>query len=201
MDVPFSYFIDFLLAAGTSRVVTAAKQAREARGIPFDLYRPFKVVAVDVAAGKLQDSALDALVEHQQDRLARKHYPPLVKGMRSFLRRMARAGATYQAPPAPVSYPLPLGYAVSVNPELGFVIDGALHIVKLYCRMEPLDRARVEMSCGVLAASFGRALPSARYAVLAVREGKLCTAPDAAVARAMRAAKIDGGTYAAHREG
>lgn len=199
MDVPFSYFIDFLLAAGTSRVVEASKQARQARGIPFDLYRPWKDLAVEVAAGQQDGAAFDRMLGGLTDPKALKHYPALVAGYRKFLRRMARLGATWWASPKPVTLMLPFGYGVSVNPELGFTVAGAPTLIKLYCRMEPLERPRVEMMCGVLASALGPSHPGAKFAVLAVREGKLHAASDAVLARAIKAARIDGPTYAEHR--
>lgn len=199
--IPLSHFVDFLASAGIRREVVASEQARAAIGLAFDLYRPLKDLAVEVASGHLPDEAFDAMLARQTDAAARKHYPALIAGFRKFFRAATKKGATFAGRPREVYYAMPGGFSVRVNPELSYEIGDVLHIVKMYARSEPLDRSRIDLYCGVLADAFAPTFPAAVFAVLEVREGKLHVAAKKNLDRARRVAAVDAETYPRHRRG
>lgn len=183
-----SLYVDFLLASGGARATVARAHLRD----PFDTYSAFKASAVRAAQGQdVFDALLAGLPDMQRQRL----YPPLVAGFRRWLRR---TGATWAAPPEDALLLAP-NVAVEVKPELGLVVKGVPHLVKLYCRREPLERARVEMTCAIVAAALQ---PPAGTVVglLDVREGKLHTGGSPATRqRCARVALAEGGAYLALR--
>ena len=67
------------------------------------------------------------------------------------------------------------GIDVSVNPELGLVINGEPHLVKLYFKSEPLKKANTEIITHLMAICCASLCPSqpAKMSILDVRRGKL----------------------------
>lgn len=161
----FSLYTDFLLASGAARVSTVRAHKGRAE---HDAYKPFKAAAVAVASRARPLAILDAMLDRMDDRLRRLH-EPLIAGLRKFLVR--QRGAVWQAPPQSYWFLTPQ-LEVEINPELGFLVEGRKVAVKLYCRTEPLERARVEIMCAMMHA----ALPADwTPAVLDVRQAKLVT--------------------------
>lgn len=65
-----------------------------------------------------------------------------------------------------------MGIAVRINPELGLVIDGKPHVLKLYMKDQPLRRGDAEVIAALMRHAYGDG-QSVHYAVLDVQTAKL----------------------------
>jgi hypothetical protein len=68
----------------------------------------------------------------------------------------------------------PLGpISVRVNPEIGLLINGRPHAIKLYFRGEPIDPQRIVIVNQLLASAFCAAWPGVVFSTLDVRRARL----------------------------
>lgn len=65
-----------------------------------------------------------------------------------------------------------MGIAVRINPELGLIIDGIPHVLKLYMKDQSLRREDAEIVAALMRHAYGNGR-SAHYAVLDVNNAKL----------------------------
>lgn len=65
-----------------------------------------------------------------------------------------------------------MGIAVKINPELGLIIDGKPHALKLYMKDQPLRREDAEVIAALMRHAYGDDA-STHYAVLDVQNAKL----------------------------
>jgi len=79
------------------------------------------------------------------------------------------------------------GMVVQVNPELGLVVDGKRHLVKLYFKAEPLAKNRAELVLHLLDAVCAKKMKeAATVAILDVRNAKLFAGVSASTAHALQ---------------
>lgn len=167
-SVPFSNFIDFVLASGVNKItqVRHLKQGRD--DLSSDFYRPLLEAIVDMHVKGLDTSVLDALAETAIDPRERRIFPKLVNGYKKFLQQ---GKMTWFEPPIR-DYPLgPLG--VRVDPEIGLLIDGRPHAIKLYFRGDPLSPQRIVVVNQLLANALSPTWPVTVFSVLDVRRARL----------------------------
>lgn len=167
-SVPMTQFIDFVLTSGTGKV-TAIKQLRQGQDERFsDFYRPVREAIVDMHEKGLSTDVLDALLVSLVDPREKRIFPKVVSGYKKFL----RSGLMTWFEPPMRHYPLgPI--AVRVVPEVGLLIDGRPHAIKLYFRGDPLSPQRAMVTNELLAGAFSATWPGTVCAVLDVRRGRL----------------------------
>lgn len=167
-SVSISYFVDFVLTSGTGKL-TSVKQLKQGKDERFsDFYRPVREAIVDMHEKGLGDAYLDALIVWLVDPREKRIFPKVVDGYKKFLRQ---GKVTWFEPPMR-DYPLgPI--SVRVNPEVGLLIDGRPHVLKLYFRGDPVSPQRVMVVNQLLASAFGSIWPGTVFSVLDVRRAKL----------------------------
>lgn len=167
-SIPFASFIDFVLTSGTGKL-TQVKQLKQGQNERVtDFYRPLREAIVDMHVTGLDTAVLDGLVETLIDPREKRIFPKLVEGYKKFLRQ---GKMTWFEPPLR-DYPLgPL--SVRVNPEVGLLIDGRPHAIKLYFRGDPLSPQRVMVSNQLLANALATTWPGTVFAILDVRRARL----------------------------
>ncbi|HSN98769.1 MAG TPA: hypothetical protein VLS89_10810 [Candidatus Nanopelagicales bacterium] len=169
--ISMTYFVDFVLKAGTPKL-TGVREFKERKDELFtDFYRQVRESIVDMHRGGKSDRVLDDFLAAQTDERRRRIYPGLVAGYRKFL---ASGKTTWFDPPLGTHR---LGEVeVNVNPELGLVIDGKPHVIKMYFRGEPLSAKRLTVILNLLTNGLADvAAPGTVFAVLDVRKAKLHT--------------------------
>jgi hypothetical protein len=168
--ISLTYFVDFVLKAGTPKLA-GVREFKEHRSEHLtDFYKPLRETIVDMHEAKKSDKVLDALVDEVKDERKRKIYPSLIEGYRKFL---ASSSMTWFTPPVGV---LPIGdLEVNINPELGFKINGAPHLIKMYFRGEALAQKRISLVLTMINAALKPAVPGATFAMLDVKNAKLHT--------------------------
>ena len=172
MRLTLTDLVDIVSASGTPKV-TKVKQVkhRGAYSPATDFYRPFReqVAEVHAAGGKPGD--LDRVLRDLQDAKKVSAYPALVDGYKKWwgkkpLKFSKPTARDYSA----------IGVDVGVNPELLFDINGALFLVKLYMKADPLAKNRVEVITHLMHVVHAPHVPvGTTMAVLDVRRAKLIT--------------------------
>ncbi|MFO0588756.1 MAG: hypothetical protein U0441_14495 [Polyangiaceae bacterium] len=167
-SISLSYFVDFVLTSGTGKL-TSVKQLKQGRDERFsDFYRPVREAIVDMHQKGLDTIVLDDLLSTLVDPRERRIFPKVVNGYKKFLRQ---GKMTWFEPPMR-DYPLgPIN--VRVNPEIGLLIDGRPHAIKLYFRGDPLSPQRILVVNQLLANALSTTWPGTVFSVLDVRRARL----------------------------
>lgn len=168
--ISLTYFVDFVLATGAPKLRGVRDYKERKDDACSDFYRPIRKAIVDLQRHGLSASTLDSVCHSETDETRKKHYPRVVAGYRAFL---ADGAKNFFEPPRAT---LALGALdVDVNPELGLVIDGKPHLVKLYFRSEPLSPRRTALVLALLSRGLCESHPEFVPAILDVRSAKLHT--------------------------
>jgi hypothetical protein len=168
--ISLTYFVDFVLKAGTPKL-TGVREFKERKDdLSFDFYRQIREAIVDMHRSNKPDAVLDEFLAAQRDERRRRVYPSIVAGYRKFLES---AKMTWFEPPVGTHR---LGdLDININPDLGLVIDGKPHLIKIYFRGEPLSGKRTSVVLNLLAGGLAESHPGKVLALLDVRNAKLHT--------------------------
>jgi hypothetical protein len=168
--ISLTYFVDFVLKAGTPKLAGVREFKERKDELSFDFYRQVRDAMVDMHRSNQPDAVLDDFLVAQHDERRRRIYPSIVAGYRRFL---SSAKMAWFDPPIG-SFQLG-DVAVNINPDLGLVIDGKPHLIKIYFRGEPLSSKRTSVVLNLLAGGLGDSCPGKTLALLDVRNAKLHT--------------------------
>jgi hypothetical protein len=168
-SIGLASFVDYVLTSGTGKL-TAVKQIKAGHDERFsDFYRPVREAIAEMHRAGLDTVVLDDLVASLVDPRERRIFPKVVTGYKKLLRSFAKM--TWFEPPMR-DYPIgPI--TVRVAPELGFLINGRPHAIKLYFGGEPLDPQRILVTNQLLASALATTWPGTVFAVLDVRRARL----------------------------
>jgi len=171
--VSLTYFVDFVLSSGTPKLTGVREYKERKDELSMDFYRPMREAIVEMHRKGEPSAVLDEVAATQAVERRRRIYPVVASGYRRFL--ASRDVRWFEPPQA--SHRLG-DIELNINPELGLVIDGRPHLVKLHMRCERLASRRAALMLGLLSAG----LKSAEHeiAVLDVQRARLHTsaAPD-----------------------
>jgi hypothetical protein len=143
--ISLTYFVDFILASGTPKLRGVRDYKERKDDLCSDFYRPLREAIVNMHRQSSSLSTLDNVCRNETGETRKKHYPSVVAGYRAFL---AQGVKNFFEPPRAGLALGPL--EVDVNPELGLVIDGKPHLVKLYFRNDPLAPRRTALVLALL---------------------------------------------------
>lgn len=166
--VSLTYFVDFVLKVGTPKLA-GVKEFKEHRYDHLtDFYKPLREAVIEMQEKGRPDSSLDDFLGTLTDERKRRIFPSLVQGYRKFTHSRPMK---WFSPPSAV---LPVGdLELSINPELGFEIEGTPHIIKTYFRGEPLAQKRVQVVLGLITSALGASRPGTVFSMLDVKNAKL----------------------------
>lgn len=192
--VPMSAFVDYAISAGTTRLTQVRELHRD--GGRFDFYKPLREVIADMHRAGSPPGVLKQFAAGQLDPRYARLYPKVVAGYLRWLSSLEKAST------APVWFEppmrdLPLGpIAVQVSPEVGLLIEGRPHVIKLFMRGEPIGKNRVAFTTALMEWAFAVTWPGVTFAVLDVRRAKLYSfkeqhVSDLLVAEALSFAHLD----------
>lgn len=168
--ISLTYFVDFVLKAGTPKLAGVREWKERKDDLSFDFYRQIRESIVDMHRSGKPDAVLDDFLAAQRDERRRRVYPSIIEGYRRFL---SSAKMTWFDPPVGSCK---LGdVEVNINPDLGLVIDGKPHLIKIYFRGEPLSAKRTSVVLNLLAGGLADTNPGKALALLDVRNAKLHT--------------------------
>lgn len=107
-----------------------------------------------------------------QSEIKKGRFPEAISGYNKFLKKKTE---WFEPPRALWEHE---GVRISVNLELGFIIDGKPTVIKRYFKNEPLSKNKIDLTralmCGALQS---KAPPEAVFGVLDVQRGKLFKTP------------------------
>lgn len=174
-----SSFIDFALAAGTSKMTVVADHKRNRDSPVTDFYRPIREAIAAIHRHKLDaHGVFENVLMHTGDERAKRIFPSIIAGHATFLKAFS---ALPWIEPTTAALPAGTGLGIAINPEVGFILNGYPHHLKLYLRREPLSQRRVDFTVAAMAV----ALPvrrDERLAVLDLRNGRVCYLSEKAAA-------------------
>lgn len=142
-------FTDFALSSGAPKVTLLSEFRRNRDSPVTDFYKPLRETIVDIhKRGRDPAEAFAMLMMHVGDERAKRIYPEIIMGHGAFVG--AHVPLPYFAP-CTAAFPAGPGLSIAINPELGLVIAGVRHHVKLYLRKEPLGQKRVDFTIALMA--------------------------------------------------
>lgn len=168
-NISLDNFVDYCLTTGPGRVslVRQLKQGEDERFS--DFYRPLRDAIVDMhTKGEDPHDALDQALARRSDPRERRLFPKAIHGYRRFL----QTDKMVWFEPPMRDYPLgPIG--VRAAPEVGLLIGGRPHAIKLYFRGDELPPERAMLTNQILSSALGATWPGTVFATLDVRRAKL----------------------------
>ena len=167
--VSLTYFVDFVMKSGTPKLTVVRDFKDRDKYEPFaDFYKMIREAMVESHKGPLPKKALDKFFTVVKDEKRRKVYPHIIKGHKRFL---GRKSVTWFQPPTGICR---IGEMdVSVNPELGLLIDDVPHVIKLYFKEGRLVSNRVSAIVHLMNRALSQAAPGSVFGLLDVRHSKL----------------------------
>ena len=183
-SISLSYFVDFMMTSGTSRLTSVRHISDGPDERYSDFYRPAREAIVDMHRKGLDTRVLADFLDSLVDPHEKRIFPKVVVGYSKFLRQQRRL--TWFEPPFR-DHAL-AGVSVRVNPEIGLLIDGRPHAIKLYFRGEPLSPRRAVLVNEVIGNALASTWPGTVFGVLDVRRARLfAREPKAGVGRLIHA--------------
>lgn len=170
--VPLNVFVDFMLTAGVNRLTMARELAVGNSEHFAEFYGPVRDVIVNMHEHGYGADILDAFIMSRSDPRERRVFPKVVAGYQKFLKS---AKMTWFVPPLR-EWPLaPL--SIRIAPELGLLIDGRPHAIKLYFRGDPPESSRISLTAAALFCALSPTWPGTVFALLDVRRARLYAPP------------------------
>lgn len=167
--VSLTYFVDFVMKSGTPKLSVVRDFKERDKYEPFaDFYKMVREAIVESHKGPLPKKSLDKFLAIVRDEKRRKVYPTIIKGHKRFL---GRKSVTWFQPPVGLCK---IGNMdISVNPELGLLIDDVPHVIKLYFKEGRLVSNRVSAIVHLMSRALSQAAPGSVFGLLDVRHSKL----------------------------
>lgn len=174
-EISLTDFVDFVAKSGTPKLTHVRRLKGRGEYSPAgDFWKRLRDGIIEFHKREtLNKSTLDSIAKGLTDSKKQNNYPRAIRQYKAFL---GRKRITWFKPPSECwSHS---GLDVRVNPELGLVINGKRHIVKLYFKGTPLVRNKAEMILLLMQ----QALPDTHagdvFAVLDVQSKKLIASAD-----------------------
>lgn len=162
-------FVDAVSAAGTPK----ATKVKEIKHRPsyqpqFDYWKRLRDHIVDVHQHQFEKSRLEDILSNISLNKS-SNYKSLITAYTSWWGRKAISWFE------PVSGLYTVhGVEVSVNPELGLIINGSTHLIKLYFKAKPLAKNRIDIITHLMHKQLmGLSRPETKMSVLDIRQKKL----------------------------
>jgi hypothetical protein len=133
--------IDVVSKSGTPKATKVRQiKNRPAYQPAIDFYKPLRDAFVKIHTEGSDRASLDGIVPKLTDVKKISSYPELVEGYKKW---WGKKKIGWFVPPRGTYGHS--GINISVNPELGLVIDGARVVVKLYMKADPISQYRVDL--------------------------------------------------------
>ena len=175
VHISLTEFVDFVAKSGTPKL-TLVKTVKDRHKVGYDpktdFYKPLREGIVSLHKAGRAKAAFDSLTNGLTDQKKITAYPELVKGYKKFL---GTKNIAWFKPPQDVwTFQ---GLAVSINPEVGLIINGNRHAIKLYFKAETLSKLRVDAINELMHQVLGSGKTHPTFSILDIRNSKLHSAP------------------------
>ncbi|NKB87176.1 MAG: hypothetical protein GKS06_03010 [Acidobacteria bacterium] len=178
--------VDIVSASGTPKLTKVrGVMNRDDYEPAFDYYKQFRDAVLATHRANEGKAALTKRLSNVANPKKVQNYDVLLKGYKSW---WGHKTLKWSKPPK-ADY-LQNGVSVRVNPELGLLVNGTPHVIKLYLKADKLSKLRVDLITHVMELVLrGSARKGAVMSVLDVRRSKLIspTVPIADLTAALNA--------------
>ncbi|WP_394824450.1 hypothetical protein [Pendulispora albinea] len=168
-NVSLTYFVNFVLKAGTPRITVVKEfKGRDVYDPQTDFYKMLRERVIETFRSGQPIGSLESWASsvHEKKRAA---YLAVITGLKRFVGR--RAHEWFEPPRENFTLG---GIPLNVNPELGLMIEGVPHIIKLYLKDDPpLVKNRTQLILRILETALSATSPGCTFAVLDARKGRL----------------------------
>ncbi len=178
VPVRLTNFLDFVCKTTTQKLTVVRKQKKEnAEGyeVYADFYKAVREGIVNMHKRGRPKSVLDAILNGLSDERKQRAYAEVIAGYKKFLGR--KKVSWFHPPKDDWTH---AGLAMSLKPEVGFIINGERRAIKLYMRQKPkLKKSNADIITHLMdfvLVPGKRTRP--RFCVLDVRRNKLFIAPE-----------------------
>jgi hypothetical protein len=161
--------VDIVSRSGTPKATKIKEiKGRDSYSPATDFYKRFRDGVVRIHSSGGDKTELKGILA-QTDSKKLNHYPDLVNGYRKWWGKKA---LQWFEPPSEIWHRH--GVSVRVNPELGLVISGTPHVIKLYLKGDKLSRTRISIISHLMTTALASKLVDGTVlSVLDVRHSKL----------------------------
>lgn len=164
-------FVDIVSRAGVQKFNKVVQiKARAPYSPSVDFYKRLREQIVRVHAEGLAKSELKAVLRQISNETKLKHFPDVLSGYEKW---WGRKQLEWFVPPHRLI--TSHGVELAVNPELGLVVNGEPHVIKLYFKGEPLSKHKVSLAAALMQNVLEHPIEGGRFSVLDARAGKLFT--------------------------
>lgn len=179
-EISLTDLVDFVAKSGTPRLTHVRKiKARGDYSPAEDFWRRLRLNIVEHhSTGQPNRDSLDETLENLADPKKRRNYEAAIRSYKSFLGR--KRIQWFQPNSTRWSAG---GLTVRINPELGLVINGARHHIKLYFKADPISKSKADMILLLMEQNLINKQTNDHFCLLDVQRGKMfsSTSPDASV--------------------
>ncbi|MBC8279484.1 MAG: hypothetical protein H8E48_01740 [Chloroflexi bacterium] len=175
IDVSLTDFVDFLSRTGSAKVSKVKEIKSRGKYNPtHDFWRILREGIVDHGRNS-KSSKLDMneLMSKVVSASKIDLFPSRIEGYNKFRNKK---NVKWFEPPNSIWKNA--GVSIRVNPELGFIIDGKLNVIKLYFKKEPLSKTKVDLTRSLMFDSLQiKDSQDVSFGVLDVQQGRLFKTP------------------------
>lgn len=166
--IGMSEFCDVVTKIGPSKIVAIAKIKNKPKYSPAtDFYKKVREAIVSFHQGDVT-GALDQVLVSTSDATRLRHYSTVIAAYKKWL---GERTLDWFEPPS--SKYVKYGFEITVNPELGLVIDGKPMVIKLYFP-DDIPKTKSKMMNDIMTVVFdGKLNDGCRCCVLDVRNNKM----------------------------
>lgn len=167
--IGMSEFCDVVTKSGSSKIAAIAKIKNKPKYSPASDF--YKKVREAIVSFHQDDSlgALDQVLASTSDTTRLKHYSAVVAAYKKWL--STKKIAWFEPPSSKFTMH---GFDITVNPELGLLIDGKKMVIKLYFSADDLPKAKSRIMNDLMAVALGGVTKDGiRCCILDVRSNKM----------------------------
>lgn len=173
--IGFTSFMDFCIRKSTQAKITKAKELkyRDDYHPALDFWKQLRDRIVDMHRNNHSGDYLDHLINEITDRKL-SQYTSAIKGYKKFLKSLK--SKTIVPYDVDKSFWVHKDLTVQSTPEIGLIIDGVPHRIKLYFKeyKERIDIRNAELLLTLMEESVHKSIvPNEKQAILKVHTGKL----------------------------
>lgn len=141
-EISLTYFVDVVQKSANPKITKISQIKNRKEYDPrIDFYKKFRDGIIKIHKEKGDKKRLSELRNSIVDEKKIKNYGDIINGYNKW---WGKKELIWFDPPK--KYYENSGVEVSINPELGLIIDGQRYIIKLYLKDEPLSKFRVDPS-------------------------------------------------------
>jgi len=177
-EVTLTRFVDFVSKAGTPKMTVVKDwKYRDDYSPATDYYKRIRDAIVEMHKRGRSTASLVSFAESLDDPKKRDSYIEIAKGYR---RWVGKKTVTWFAPPSGLwSH---AGLDVAVNPEIGLVINGTPHLLKLYFKADGLTKNRIDLVTHLMSVALADKCPDGCVMCVVDARSAKCIQPTVPIA-------------------